>query len=103
MFSSKEASDTWREHMGVWRATELALDYSKSALSPMFDSYSYKIEPQVRFFLDLFHYFVVKNSSNGEAYIWEFHNTKMLVDSELPIFGGGNYPALTIRLRFVPL
>lgn len=22
----------------------------------------------------------------------------MLVDSELPIFGGGNYPALTIRL-----
>ncbi|XP_065319963.1 uncharacterized protein LOC135927739 isoform X2 [Gordionus sp. m RMFG-2023] len=32
-------------------------------------------------------------------YLWNFEDLRMLVRSDLPIFGGGKYPAITLRLK----
>lgn len=32
--------------------------------------------------------------------MWTFEDIHMLVGSNMPIFGGGRYPAVSLRLRF---
>ena len=31
--------------------------------------------------------------------LWKFEDTKMLIGSNMPIFGGGKYPAVSLRLK----
>lgn len=35
--------------------------------------------------------------------LWTFEDIHMLVGSNMPIFGGGRYPAVSLRLRSDPL
>jgi hypothetical protein len=32
--------------------------------------------------------------------VWKFEDTKMLIGSNMPIFGGGKYPAVSLRLKY---
>lgn len=32
--------------------------------------------------------------------LWNFEDLRMLLGTDLPIFGGGTYPCLSLRLRF---
>ncbi|RCN53615.1 hypothetical protein ANCCAN_00109, partial [Ancylostoma caninum] len=50
----------------------------------MFNSYSYRITSE--------------DNSDGLAHLWEFHDFRMLVDVDLPIFGGGKFPSVSIHL-----
>lgn len=44
------------------------------------------------------------NDSGFEREIlWTFEDIRMLVGSDLPIFGGGKYPTVSLRLRYGPL
>lgn len=40
-----------------------------------------------------------QDSSFQHNVLWQFEDIQMLVGSNLPIFGGGKYPAVSLRLR----
>ena len=40
-----------------------------------------------------------KASEFARHVLWEFEDLRMLIGSDLPIFGGGKYPAVSLRLR----
>ncbi|CAH3197130.1 unnamed protein product, partial [Porites evermanni] len=42
---------------------------------------------------------VNRDSSFQHNVLWQFEDIQMLVGSNLPIFGGGKYPAVSLRLR----
>lgn len=35
--------------------------------------------------------------------IWTFEDLRMLIGTDLPIFGGGTHPCLSLRLRLIRL
>ncbi|KAK6765921.1 hypothetical protein RB195_025687 [Necator americanus] len=68
----------------VLRETGLAASSSTLDFPKMFNSYSYRITSE--------------NNPGGLAHLWEFHDFRMLVDVDLPIFGGGRFPSVSIHL-----
>ena len=35
----------------------------------------------------------------NHEHLWDFHNIRMLVSSDLAIFGDGSHPAVSLRVR----
>ena len=38
-------------------------------------------------------------SQFARQFLWQFEDIRMLIGTDLPIFGGGAYPAVSLRLR----
>ncbi|VDM74810.1 unnamed protein product [Strongylus vulgaris] len=68
----------------VLRESGIATSSSNLEFPKMFNSYSYRITSE--------------NSPGSLAHLWEFHDFRMLVDVDLPIFGGGRFPSVSIHL-----